>query len=453
MPTTTKRLEFSLLIIGYLLSLSCYGLEQEIHPYREAKITTLAPERGFYTYQFQDKYGYPHYANIATDRSFDWVRRSGFSLVSSRVSLQEFREQPLSLSFLKDLEHGLAAVRSAKVKLILRFNYNNGNAPGPDASQDVILQHISQLKPLLLRNSDVIFALQAGFIGAWGEWHSSTHGLDTSAAQHVTIDALFQALPSDRFLQIRNPVHKRALLASLTGNASGEVGHYRNRIGFHIDCILASENDFTYPLDKIPLYNAYVEDESKEVPIGGETCRIFPPRTDCEEAQQTLKRQHFTYLNAQYEPAVIAHWHRSGCYESIKTHLGYSVRISSATFPPIIRANEVLMIALEIANAGWAAPIHNRLLNISMVSSNNETSTQTTALSASQFSPGLTKHIVEVSIGELRSPGRYSVYLSAPDPATRLEKIVEYSLPFANETYDERSGRVLLGSIEVLATE
>lgn len=452
MSIAARNFNCLLILIGSLFSLSSYGIEQDTHTFREAEIAGPAPERGFYVFQVKDRYGYPHYANIASDRSFDWVRKAGFSLVASRVSLQEFRERPLSLSFLKDLQRGLDAVRSAKVKLILRFNYNNGNEPGPDAKQEIILQHIAQLTPILLKNSDIIFALQAGFIGAWGEWHSSTHGLDTAAAQQQTVNALLKMVPANRYLQIRNPVHKRNLLAAVADSTSGEHVSYRDRIGFHIDCILASQNDFTYPLDKIPFYNTYVEAESNDIPVGGETCRLFPPRTDCDEAQQTLKRQHFTYLNSQYEPTVVEHWRDSGCFENIKAQLGYSIRAVSATFPQSIRRNANLSIKLEIMNSGWASPIHHRPLLVSLVSNSEQTTIQTTGVSASQFSPGLTVHAIEFPVGAQIAPGRYEIYVSAPDSALSLQNAIAYTLPFRNETYDERAGRLLLGSIDVLAT-
>ena len=34
---------------------------------------------------------------------------------------------------------------------------------------------IELLKSVRKQNSDVIFILQAGFIGMWGEWHGDTH--------------------------------------------------------------------------------------------------------------------------------------------------------------------------------------------------------------------------------------------------------------------------------------
>ena len=55
-------------------------------------------------------------------------------------------------------------------------------------------------------NQDVILALQAGFIGPWGEWHSSTH-FKCSAAnvdRREILTALLAAVP-ERDVQIRYP--------------------------------------------------------------------------------------------------------------------------------------------------------------------------------------------------------------------------------------------------------
>jgi hypothetical protein len=37
-----------------------------------------------------------------------------------------------------------------------------------DAPIDVISGHIDQLAPILLQYEDLVFALEAGFIGTWG---------------------------------------------------------------------------------------------------------------------------------------------------------------------------------------------------------------------------------------------------------------------------------------------
>ena len=131
----------------------------------------LNPERGFFLPM----------ELIGTD-DFGGVRAAGYTLIRSYVRLDVYREQDLPQSLLDALDKALAAVRAAGIKVILRFSYNFGPYPNsePDASKPQMLRHIEQLKPALTKNADVIAWMEAGFIGAWGEWHTSTHGIDQS---------------------------------------------------------------------------------------------------------------------------------------------------------------------------------------------------------------------------------------------------------------------------------
>ena len=62
-------------------------------------------------------------------------------------------------------------LRAHGLKALLRFAYSTD--PGVnDATQADMLRHIEQLCPFLERNKAYIHVLQAGMIGAWGEWHS-----------------------------------------------------------------------------------------------------------------------------------------------------------------------------------------------------------------------------------------------------------------------------------------
>jgi hypothetical protein len=54
--------------------------------------------------------------------------------------------------------------------IVPRFLLQTDSAPYGDATKAWMLRHIDQVSPLLHDNEDVIDALQAGFIGTWGEW-------------------------------------------------------------------------------------------------------------------------------------------------------------------------------------------------------------------------------------------------------------------------------------------
>ena len=72
------------------------------------------------------------------------------------------------------------------------------------------MNHVAQLAPILTANQDAILALQAGFIGTWGEWHGSTNFNYDANGRREVLGALLDAVPY-RNVQIRTPQHKKTL--------------------------------------------------------------------------------------------------------------------------------------------------------------------------------------------------------------------------------------------------
>ena len=109
---------------------------------------------------------------------------------TSTCSQQPAVSGPLSAQMLSDIDSRISAFQGLGIRVMPHFNYNFGPI-GPaamDAPIGVISNHIDQLAPILLKYKDIIFALEAGFIGTWGEWHDSTYGNDTVAAQKTVLD-------------------------------------------------------------------------------------------------------------------------------------------------------------------------------------------------------------------------------------------------------------------------
>lgn len=73
-------------------------------------------------------------------------------------------------------------------KAILRFAYNHAglNTSGGESKQ-WILRHIEQLTPLLNEYIGQIATVQVGFIGAWGEWHTSPLVNDQDAKMQLSV--------------------------------------------------------------------------------------------------------------------------------------------------------------------------------------------------------------------------------------------------------------------------
>ena len=74
------------------------------------------------------------------------------------------------------------------------------------------MEHLDQLKPFLEKNKDLILVVQAGMIGAWGEWHSSIQGLENSEeTKAAVLEKLLSVVPVERNVQVRLPEFKNLL--------------------------------------------------------------------------------------------------------------------------------------------------------------------------------------------------------------------------------------------------
>ena len=139
--------------------------------------------------------------------------------------LTEFADRPVSDEKLSLLQESFDNLRRRGLKAVLRFAYERDMGLKEGPTLDWILRHIDQLQPLLRRNVDVIYVLQAGFIGAWGEWHSAARiAQDDYVARAAIIKRLLEALPEERMLQVRVPKYKRLALTQPALAAMVEVG-------------------------------------------------------------------------------------------------------------------------------------------------------------------------------------------------------------------------------------
>jgi len=183
------------------------------------------------------------FINLTEKGDLAYLREKQISMVFANISLAPFRNGPIAADFLAKLDQGFQRVRQAGVKIVVRFTYS-GNTGDPDAPKASVLQHIAQLKPLIQSHGDVIAAMQAGFIGAWGEWHGSMHGNDDPGVRREVVTALLDALPTCRMLQLRTPAFKQNLAGPAPlGEAEAFKGTPRARLGHHNDAYYSDVND------------------------------------------------------------------------------------------------------------------------------------------------------------------------------------------------------------------
>ncbi|WP_293099088.1 DUF4832 domain-containing protein [Moorena sp. SIOASIH] len=403
------------------------------------------PERGFFM-PFTPLDNTSNYSLQLSD--LQEVRNNQMTLVRKVYVISEFRNKPLSESFLQTLSQDLNTARQAGVKLILRFAYNWVGG-GEDSSRDRILSHLDDLQPILASNYDVIAYMEAGFIGYWGEWHSSYYGLDSNNEDRKAIlFKLLSVLPSERMVALRYPNHKMAIFDQVNPLTPNEAfnGTNRGRTGATNDCFLASIDDWgTYSdTDRgiIEEEKAFLNLDNRYVVQGGETCN---PSSfdDCPNALNELERMRWSALN--YKPGdatdIIEDWETQGCLEEIKRRLGYRFRLVKSVIPTRVKPARTFSIQLEIINEGWASPYNPRPLEIIL---RHRVTRREYHLPIDEdprmWMPGSTQVINAVT----RTPdtietGTYDVFLNLPDPAPQLYNRPDYSIRLANQNLWEAS--------------
>lgn len=359
----------------------------------------------------------------------------GTTLAMRYVRLDEFRHQALPSGFLNDLRADLASARGSGIKLVLRFAYNR--SMGEDAPVDRVLEHVQQLAPVLVEHADVIAVVQAGFIGAWGEWHSSTYDLTSSINRERILTALLDAVSGSRMVQLRYPYHAREVFPDTPGADAAFDGSDRSRVGLMNDCFLANSSDGGTFVDQID--RDYSAARSRVTAMGGETCNIggLSERNSCEMALAELARYNWDYLNEEFYRGILDRWKAEGCYDEISRRLGYRFTMVEGAVDDQVSRGGSLTVSLTIMNTGFGKLYNPRPVDVVLVPVTGGAPVVLRAHSdARTVMPlaGETRDVhLTVTVPPGTAPGTYEVALALPDASPHLANDPRYAVRFANQ--------------------
>jgi hypothetical protein len=386
------------------------------------------------------------------------------------VTLRDYRGRLIDEAGIETVRSTFAVARRKGLKLVIRFIYNFG--PGsttdpdqatPDAPIELVRTHIDQLAPILAENADVLAAMQAGFVGHWGEWHSSKY-LHSLEYRREIVARLLAALPRSRMLQLRYPRYKELFFGGPLMPADAFSGTDASRVGHHNDSFLAGSDDGgTYgsrtpqapeqessycagtPSD-VACWKEFVAQEGRFSPIGGETFHANPPRTDCPNALAELERLHWSFMNNGYRQEVLDGWRAQGCMSEIRRRLGYRFVLEEALLPKRASPGDVVSLRVVLRNEGFAAMYNPRPVFIVLDDGVDRYRLRLSGVDPRRWEPGEDHSIgAKVRLPVTIEPGVYSLRLWLPDKAPRLRDIPAYSVRFANaNVWDAASGSNVL---------
>ena len=425
--------------------------------FTETNANFANPERGWSRYLATD------FAQL-DDGNVAYAVNSGITVGSANVRLDNYRDRALPDTLLAQIQAAFDKVRAGGLKVRLRFVYNYPSGTVLTSDQDaplaIVQQHIAQLAPVIAKNADVIAVWQAGFIGLWGEGHTSSNKLDTAENKIKVRDALLNALPKDRILEWRYPGDLLAWSPTAPATQDAFNNSLAARIGVHNDCFMSSDDDVgTY--NWVPSVAAkereYTKAVSANTPFGGETCNasVSQARTRCSAILTEGRDYHLNYLDRDYYTGFHDQWKAQGCFEEVERSMGYRFVVTDAEAPVSGSAGADSSFAVTVKNVGWSRVFNPRPLQLTLRNQTTGAELRAVAtLDLRSLLPGVSAStfgfIVKVPADAAK--GKYDIYLSSPDGSASLANDARYAIRFANaddgskgQQWSPAAGRFKLG--------
>lgn len=327
---------------------------------------------------------------------------TGANLTQLYFYLWDYATTTLPQSALDNIERVFAGLRSKGYAAVLRFAYDDGVREGRRYTVQDIQRHIGQLAPLVARNSDVVAVWQAGFLGAWGEWHGSYYQHENYPdAVTAIMTTLVEALPPGMHTQVRY-AEKRNMITNRT---------ILDRVGFHNDYMTLGGGQWDYYVPSDPQWNTYLNVTSTQMTDGempwdkGQSADPYAwstviPGTDTARRLQTLR---FDSLSIVHNATVtVPAWrtaelteqqatdallpvsdgyfrNRHGAsvprtqFEYLRDHLGYRIEVRRARYDLSGLGSGRLPVEVDVVNRGFAPPKHPRPVRLVLLDADGRT--------------------------------------------------------------------------------
>lgn len=282
------------------------------------------------------------------------------------------------------------------IKLVVRFAYQGDMQGTGEASDEIMLSHMKQLKPLLEKNVKLINVVEAGFLGAWGEWHSYKEFHNPTAL----LRGILEMVPEPLYVEVRQPEYKNLILST---------EDIYSRIGFHDDAFFG----YRYCADASTLnpgteeWNQIIE-ESAYVPVGGETFWGFETNEVINGFDSILQFSLFRQntfslyhcfiedgagkgyeMEKWVETEITPEWLESNniayspnwfgtdgkiersVFDFVSDYLGYRIEAKSADISGVVQKNGSLDVDFKLVNYGFSAAF-NMYSGFAILDENNQ---------------------------------------------------------------------------------
>lgn len=359
--------------------------------FTEATGEVTNPERGMMSYS---KFTFEN-GTIPSVKSIP-VNYSGESLAFLLFYMPDYIDKDLDDAAKTFIQAELDKVRERDMKAVVRFAYEESysTTEPQEAEPDQILEHNDQLADIFSTNADIIYTVQAGWLGTYGEWYYKTNNHDnvvpgrtdyylyTTSGSAVTdlnnnhkelVDKMLSVVPSPINIGLRTAFYKRYYLSPDAISSWTPITEWaatpgaNERLAFYNDGLRGSVNDvgtFQSTADRTMWYS-----QGNWLACGGEMsyrsasafAELDDDLKDCDLSIAEMRKQHLSYLHYSTDNLFMTKWIGEGRLEDLKKMLGYRLVLGDVDFAyASLLADETVSYSIEIKNTGCAPVIYPR---------------------------------------------------------------------------------------------
>lgn len=468
----TKIITVCIIAVFSWAILSCYAVDKQdmqVITYHEVNDTIKNPDCGFY---------YPmSIACKPTGMDKNKPIYNKDRLVHLRFGLKAFsiagnldRDYDITPEMLEALDAYMNQIRQAGGSAIIRFAYDNFNGDkNLEPSIEQIEKHIWQLKPFFTTNADVIISVESGFLGPWGEQHSSS--IVTKENMKRVVDALLLAVPENRGVTVRKPEWYCAASGVDISQIDSHIttkGNPYYRLGIFNDGYLGSSSDLgTYKNRKKELQWLFTQ--ATHTIFGGEAVKGTMDTDENgylynspEHIEQEMFITHTAYLNEAWNDQLIGSWKNTpytgldplyagkSAFEFIENHLGYRIVLKNASLPYTAEKGTDVSFQITMENVGAGNVVNAK--DVYLILQN--TKGQHAVLLQEDITTLLSKQTKTVtipfSVSNTLETGDYEIYLKVVNQGDGVETN-KRCIQFANkDIWDASISANHIGSMEVI---
>ncbi len=382
---------------------------------------------------------------------------------------------------LKSINLTLDNLRASKMSATVRFSYDPDGI-GYKQKKDVepplemVLKHVEQVAKIVSQYQDCIYSIDTGFLGPWGEQHTTSLGIDTNVnAYYQLLETWLKNTNSDMNLMVRKPLlflnwYNMKYGTNYTTSNIDTVKETEDsmRISCYNDGYLASASD----------YGTFTNRE-KEIKWLSTRKGMYGGEVEVENVSNLYATgarmvtesfiTHTTHLNYFYNQEVIKSnskgtaWKQQKYgvgldnalidplykdltyYKYIENHLGYRLVLRKSEINENAKAGEKLYLKGDIENVGFAPITTNKNVYVVLVCGDKIVYSKVD-FDVKSIASKLTKSYEFTAQIPSNFSGEVSVYLKISSVYDKTQEENKRQVAFANagNQYNENLGANLI---------